>query len=405
LKDLSVRTDPVSSADRHATEGLTADPPIHSLSRHFPTFYFLWKCLISFRNGVWRRRRAIAVATVVAALSLVVLYGCWEYVVAPQRDAVAAIKRAGGSVVFDWEWTNGGPAPAGAEPPWPRWLVKALGRDAFGHVVVVNLYVSHAGDALFTHIGRLTHLERLTLSATTLKSTGLAQLENLTALEMLALPSHRFSDDDLAHLARMTKLKQLTLIGPQITNKGLAHLAGMRQMDSLQVVNTNITTLEPIRGLTPLRGLQLQGAPITDEGLEPLEGFTSLQWLSLGGSQVTDAGIAHFSTLSNLMKLDLTRTRVGDAGTRLLFDLPRIMWLNLYDTRVTDAGLANLADRLNRAPLQSLFVSGPGVTSGGLAELRKKLIRASVVGPDHVVYPPAGRAPPPASADDEELPR
>jgi hypothetical protein len=176
-------------------------------------------------------------------------------------------------------------------------------------------------------------------------------------------------------------------------------------MDWLQLVNTKITTLEPIRGLTQLKGLQLLGAPITDEGLEPLHGFTTLQWLYLGGSQVTDAGIAHVSILSNLMALDLTGTRVGDAGTRLLFDLPRIMWLNLYDTRVTDAGLADLADRLNRGPLQRLDVSGPGVTSEGVAELRKKLIRASVVGPDHVVYPPMGRAPPPASADDEELPR
>ena len=389
---------------------MTADPRVHSLSRHFPTFYFLWKrlislwkCLISFRNGLWRRRRAIAGTLAAAAVSLVVLWGFWEVVVGPQRNAVAAIEKARGSVTYDWEWITGRPGP---EPPLPKWLVNALGQDAFGNVVAVDLFAGHADDALMTHIGRLTQLKRLNLSGTFVTGTGLANIEKLTALEKLVLPNHPISDDDLAHLAGLTRLKHLYLnAGVQVTNRGLTHLSGMRQLESLGLINTRITTLEPIRGLTQLKELQLQGAPITDAGLEPVEGFTSLEWLFLGGTQVTDAGIAHFSALSNLMMVDLTGTRVGDAGTRLLLDLPRIRSLNLADTRVTDAGLADLADRMNRGALQSLIVTGPGVTSEGLAELRKKLIRVSLVGPEHVVYPPMGRAPPPASADEEELPR
>jgi hypothetical protein len=46
----------VTSARRHPAEALSADPPAHSLSRHFPTFSFLWKCLIFVRDGLWRRR-------------------------------------------------------------------------------------------------------------------------------------------------------------------------------------------------------------------------------------------------------------------------------------------------------------------------------------------------------------
>ncbi len=403
----------MSTADRHAAEVLTADPRVHSLSRHFPTFYFLWKrlislwrCLISFRNGLWRRRRAIASAVAVAALALVVLWGFWEAVIGPQRNAVAAIQKARGSVTYDWEWKNGRPARPSAEPPWPSWLVNTLGEGAFGNVVAVDLFAGRADDALMTHIGRLTQLKRLNLSGTTLTGSGLTNLEKLTALEKLVLPNYPISDDDLAHLAGLTRLKHLYVYsGVLITNRGLTHLSGMRQLESLGLINTRITTLEPIRGLTQLKELHLQGAPITDEGLEPLHDFTSLEWLFLGGTQVTDGGIAHFSTLPNLMMVDLTGTRVGDAGTRLLINLPRIMSLNLYDTRVTDAGLADLADRLNRGPLRSLIVSGPGVTSGALAELRKKLIRVSLVGPDNVVYPPTGRAPPPAAIADEELPR
>ncbi len=248
------------STSRPPAEALTADPPRPSLSRQFPTFYLLWKSLISFQIGLWHRRRAIASTLVVAALSLVVLYGCWEYVGGSQRNAVAAIQKAGGSVTYDWEWNNGRPAPPGAEPPWPHWLVKTLGQDAFGHVVAVDLVQMHADNALMTQIGTLTHLERLNLNGTNLTGTRLEHLEKLTALEILALPYLPFADDDLAHLAGLTKLKELHVhMGEQITDKGLSHLAGIRQMESLRLIHTRITTLEPIRGMTQLKQLNLQG--------------------------------------------------------------------------------------------------------------------------------------------------
>ena len=147
------------STHRHPAEASTAEPPGPSLSRQFPTFFFLWKSLISFQNGLWRRRGAIASTLVVAALALVVLYGCWESVVGPRRNAVAAIQKAGGSVAYEWEWNNGRPVPPGTEPPWPQWLVKALGPDAFGHVVAVDLAQRNADEALMTQIGTLAEGE------------------------------------------------------------------------------------------------------------------------------------------------------------------------------------------------------------------------------------------------------
>jgi hypothetical protein len=50
-----------------------------------------------------------------------------------QRDAVAAIEEADGSVRYDWEWSDGKSLPGGR--PWaPRWLVNLIGVDYFGHV-------------------------------------------------------------------------------------------------------------------------------------------------------------------------------------------------------------------------------------------------------------------------------
>ena len=53
-----------------------------------------------------------------------------------QRDAVTAIRNAGGVVLYDWEWTNGKSIPGGK--PWaPKWLVDLIGVDYFAHVTSV----------------------------------------------------------------------------------------------------------------------------------------------------------------------------------------------------------------------------------------------------------------------------
>jgi hypothetical protein len=45
-----------------------------------------------------------------------------------QRDIVAAIERAGGSVNYDWEWTNGHYID-GKRAWWPKWLGDRIGID------------------------------------------------------------------------------------------------------------------------------------------------------------------------------------------------------------------------------------------------------------------------------------
>ena len=48
-----------------------------------------------------------------------------------QRDAVAAIKRGGGRVEFDWQYLNG-KYLRDATPPGPRWLAAAIGPTSWG---------------------------------------------------------------------------------------------------------------------------------------------------------------------------------------------------------------------------------------------------------------------------------
>src|SRR4051812_18842713 len=88
----------------------------------------------------WRRYVRFSVRGLVIA---VLVIGGWLGWIAHrarvQREAVAAIKRAGGHVYYDWERNDGKPVPNG-KPRWPRWLVDRLGIDYFGDVDTVFLW-------------------------------------------------------------------------------------------------------------------------------------------------------------------------------------------------------------------------------------------------------------------------
>ena len=121
-----------------------------------------------------------------------------------QRDAVAAIRRAGGSVSYDWEWNNGKSVPGGK--PWaPRWLVDLIGVDYFGHVTAVWLQPA-ATDGAIVEVGHLTQLERLQLVGSFVSDGGLAHLKGLTKLSDLYLSDTQVTDAGLAHLKGLTKL-------------------------------------------------------------------------------------------------------------------------------------------------------------------------------------------------------
>ena len=89
-----------------------------------------------------------------------------------QREAVAAIKNAGGTVKYDWEWSNGSMIPAGK--PWaPRWLVDLIGVDYFGHVTAVWLTQTRRQPMQRSHrSGVSPDYERLIISASSLATPG-----------------------------------------------------------------------------------------------------------------------------------------------------------------------------------------------------------------------------------------
>ena len=76
--------------------------------------------------------------------------------------------------------------------------------------------------------------------------------------------------------------------------------------------------LEPLKELTGLQMLYLNGTKVTGAGLEHLNGLANLQWLDLNGTKVTDAGLEHLKGLTNLEELDLSDTQVTAQGVESL---------------------------------------------------------------------------------------
>ena len=177
-------------------------------------------------------------------LALVLVIGGWlGWVVhraRVQREAVAAIERAGDKVWYDWEWNNGRPIPNG-KPRCPKWLVDRIGVDYFGHVT--SVYARHASDAELVHIGNLRQLECLILVGSFVTDAGLAHLEGVSSLQVLNLQRTRIADAGLPHLKKLTGLQELGLSDTGVSDAGIAHLEGLTHLTVLGLEKTKVTNV------------------------------------------------------------------------------------------------------------------------------------------------------------------
>lgn len=164
---------------------------------------------------------------------IAIWFGRYVISVRVQRDAVAAIKHAGGSVAYDWEW--GTPHVLGIIDPYgmpraPKWLANLIGVDYVANVVAVNLSRPNANgsnkadDQTLAHVGRLGRLENLNLADTAVTDAGLGHLKGLTNLRDLNLWNTEISDAGLAHLNGLTNLRMLPLVATCVTDDGVLEL-------------------------------------------------------------------------------------------------------------------------------------------------------------------------------------
>ncbi|MCH8047645.1 MAG: hypothetical protein IID44_28460 [Planctomycetes bacterium] len=128
--------------------------------------------------------RTLLVVSVAIAAAL----GYFSDRVRTQRAAVAAIREAGGDVIYDWEYCDPQSAEAYLEsidrqPRIPKWITDYLGDDVFYSVAEVSFpgawkYTAHeCTDDTLTHLHGLPRLKRVTLKMTRVTDEGVEKLQ------------------------------------------------------------------------------------------------------------------------------------------------------------------------------------------------------------------------------------
>jgi hypothetical protein len=193
-----------------------------------------------------------------------------------EREAIAAIRKAGGLVYHDCEEvhkdTSGKMVASGTRGP--EWLQKLVGDDFFTDPLLVSfIKVRESTEATMTIVGELDELRWLFLAESNVTDAGLANLMRLRQLTNLNLGGTNITDAGLAHLTKLRKIEYLMLDRTKITDAGLVHLEGIDSLWRLSLTNTNVTDagLEHLRRLTKLDALWLEGTKVTKAGIESLQ--------------------------------------------------------------------------------------------------------------------------------------
>ncbi len=220
-----------------------------------------------------RRRFALSVRALMAVVLLLAVALGWVVNRArAQREAVTAIERTGGGVVYEWGRVPGKGLDPKAAPPWPGWMISLLGVDSFGHVISAHLG-DRATDAEMAHLGRLPRLERAYVVGPGVTDAGVAHLRGLRRLTHVYLDRTRTTRASLAEIGRLPNLTKLYLVGLDVGDADLIHLVGLRKLEQVG----------------------LSSNPITDAGLAHLAGLDRLRHLDLDGTAVTGAGVARLA--------------------------------------------------------------------------------------------------------------
>ena len=371
----------------------------------------------------------------------------WQvYRLRSQRLAVAAIRAAGGTVLYDYQFSTD-PAirtrlRGVTEPPAPRWLRRLVGDEFFQSAASVgsdrqvtpellaavaqldgllNLHVRSATrmDDAWPILERLRRLDAITLSGPGVTDRAVVTLGKIATLRTIYLSEAAVTPAGLEPLAALSHLQYLTVHAcPGLTDPGVAgflaasparlerfawlmapgpvpatmaalaeHHPGLEWLD-LADGAAGDADLAPIGKLAGLTRLNLQRTRVTDAGLVHLEPLSRLQQLWINVPGVTDAGMRSVAKLLDLRFLVLNQSQVGDAGLADLAGLAKLQQLALGSTRVTDLGLPSF----ERFPsLENLSLVRTKLTDAGLPAL-EPLRKLKVLGLSGTEVTPAGLA-------------
>jgi Leucine Rich repeat len=273
-----------------------------------------------------------------------------------QREAVAAVRKFGGWVHFDYEFKNGpvsvprghaiwkpswGTLSPGKSPSAPVWLRRMLGDEYFQDIAHVSLFVdivkgqAHAepynigpADDVLAKLASQKGIRTLQIGGQQATNRGMAYVDSMTGLEELIIfPANQISDEGVAHLTGLRNLRVLFITNSQVTDAGLRHLSRLRSVEHLTLEGMGFSDrgLAYLSEMNRLKSLSLwNGVPgMTDIGLASLGGLKDLELLDLRGCKVTDRGLEQLLGLTKLRALSLDGSLITQDGrNRLQASMP-----------------------------------------------------------------------------------
>jgi hypothetical protein len=279
------------------------------------------------RTPVKRRRRwfRFSMRTLMVVITLLSVWlGIQVNAARRQKEAVAVILSAGGTVNYDYQLKPRPAAPYRAgqfsvsyfsmffadhksSPEWPTWMRDQFGDDYFR--TAAQVYI-HLNDPIAAR-------------------NAINELANLHAVKCVQLrsqvPHCQIEDSDLNPLGELNRLERLWIIQTRATGKFLSRVRNPSSMIQLSLEQNDIddAAVEEIGKMTNLENLVLrENARITDAGLAHLSKLTKLKVLVLEQTGVTDAGLTDLKGLNSLTFLDLRKSRATSDG---IHELQRVL--------------------------------------------------------------------------------
>lgn len=160
---------------------------------------------------------------------------------------------------------------------------------------------------LFSELGRLPHLEELSISGEGLTDASLAILEGFPALKRLSLPSAGFSGHGLTHLGHLKSLEHLALGRFRDSGQPLFRLNELRCMKYISLLGAEMDTLK----LVDMPNLDSINLWCPEIGMLKLADMPNLERLSINGGRVGTLELANLPRLADL------RMQNGPAVRRL----------------------------------------------------------------------------------------
>lgn len=240
-----------------------------------------------------------------------------------QRRAVKVIEEYGGSVYYDYQFTdsilNSSHLNPNCRSTIPTWALNAFGVDAFHSVIEVQVHDRFANgsfvpqpndsDALFANIGQLRNVRTVTCFRS------------------------QICDEDLVHLKNLRKLKWLTMANAHlVTDVGVMHLQHLKKLEAVHLTNSEITdeSMKVFAGFPNIRNLVLLYDGASNKALDSVGNAMQLEQLVIGSPAVNDncsiddEGLKHIKDLTNLTMLGIQSSRVRGPGFRHLEGMKKL---------------------------------------------------------------------------------